>query len=135
MNAALRRLVVERAGERCEYCWLPLALHPAPFQVDHIRARQHGGSDDPGNLALACIHCNRHKGPNIAGVDPETGVAEPLFHPRQDQWLDHFFWSGPILRGLTPVGRATVHTLAINARELVDLRRALAEESLLQYPQ
>ena len=85
------------------------------------------------------VHLKRRgvqrEGPNIAGVDPETGVAEPLFHPRQDQWLDHFFWSGPILRGLTPVGRATVHTLAINARELVDLRRALAEESLLQYPQ
>jgi hypothetical protein len=31
-----------------------------------------GGSDDPDNLALACHHCNLHKGPNLAGVDPRT---------------------------------------------------------------
>ena len=29
---------------------------------------------DEDNLALACAHCNRHKGPNLAGFDPETGM-------------------------------------------------------------
>ena len=40
---------------------LPLR-YPAPFQIDHIIARQHGGTADEQNLALACIHCNRFRG-------------------------------------------------------------------------
>jgi len=51
---------------------LPSAFHPAPFQIDHIIARQHGGKAELENLALSCIHCNRFKGPNVAGVDPDT---------------------------------------------------------------
>src|SRR4051794_18394911 len=31
--------------------------------VEHIVARQHGGADDPDNLALACNRCNASKGP------------------------------------------------------------------------
>jgi 5-methylcytosine-specific restriction endonuclease McrA len=29
--------------------------------IEHIVARQHGGSDDPANLALACPECNSHR--------------------------------------------------------------------------
>ena len=64
--------VRERAHDRCEYCHLPASVYPLPFHVDHIVARQHGGQNVLENLALACLHCNRHKGPNIAGVDPVT---------------------------------------------------------------
>jgi hypothetical protein len=39
------------------------------FHVDRIIARQHGGEAGPENLALACLHCNQHKRPNIAGRD------------------------------------------------------------------
>jgi hypothetical protein len=46
----------------------PSASHPAPFQIDHIIARQHGGATELENLALACIHCNRFKGPNMLGL-------------------------------------------------------------------
>jgi 5-methylcytosine-specific restriction endonuclease McrA len=69
---------------------MPATMHPAPFQIDHIIARQHAGTSDEQNLALACIHCNRFKGPNIAGLDPETGELVRLFHPRTDKWADHF---------------------------------------------
>lgn len=55
---------------------------PFTFSVDHIVARQHGGPTVLENLALACLHCNRHKGPNIAGTDPSTGEIVRLFHPR-----------------------------------------------------
>jgi hypothetical protein len=50
----------------CEYCHLPSRFCPLTFHVDHITPRQHGGSTEPDNLALACLHCNRHKGPNLA---------------------------------------------------------------------
>jgi 5-methylcytosine-specific restriction endonuclease McrA len=36
-----------------------------PFHVEHIVSRQHGGSDDPNGLALACDRCNAYKGPNL----------------------------------------------------------------------
>jgi hypothetical protein len=35
----------------------------------------------------ACLHRNQHKGPNIAGRDPETGEIVQLFHHR---WGEHF---------------------------------------------
>src|SRR5207237_7705073 len=85
-----------------------------PFQLDHITARQHGGSSTLSNLAWTCAHCNLHKGPNLTGIDPLTGIVVPLFNPRSDAWVDHFTWSGGIALGLTPTGRATVRTLAFN---------------------
>jgi hypothetical protein len=45
---------------------------------------QHGGGDDADNLALACPDCNLRKGPNLTGIDPETGAVVRLFHPRRD---------------------------------------------------
>jgi len=73
VNRQLSLHVRERAGERCEYCRLPQSAFPLPFQIDHVRAEKHGGETTEGNLALACTHCNRHKGPDIAGFDAETG--------------------------------------------------------------
>jgi hypothetical protein len=52
-------------------------------------------------LALACFACNNHKGPNIAGVDQNTGDVIRLFHPRRDNWEEHFEWRGASLVGRT----------------------------------
>lgn len=109
---------------------MPSAYHPAPFQIDHIIALQHGGTDAADNLALACIHCNRFKGPNIASVDPGTEEITRLFHPRRDSWKEHFVWDGPELIALTPVGRATISLLLINEPEIVAVRKALHEEGV-----
>jgi HNH endonuclease len=122
------RQIWQRANARCEYCQLPAAFHPAPFQIDHIIARQHGGATEDQNLALACIHCNRFKGPNIAGLDPETGELVRLFHPRTDNWTEHFMWDGPELKGRTQIGRVTIAVLFINDPEVISLRRTLREE-------
>ncbi|WP_410001711.1 HNH endonuclease [Singulisphaera sp. GP187] len=54
------------------------------FHIEHITAKQHGGSDEPENLCVACGRCNSHKkGPNLTGIDPDTGRIEPLFNPRK----------------------------------------------------
>ena len=123
MDPALRRMVVERAGHRCEYCHLQGDHLPsAPFHVEHIIARQHGGDDTPENLALACHRCNLRKGPNLTGLDPETGELSRLFHPRQDHWTTHFaFLRGHII-GRTPVGRTTAALLQMNTPDRVELR-------------
>lgn len=48
------------------------------LQLVPIIAKQHGGTDEASNLSFACIHCNRYKGPNIAGIDPDTGELTRL---------------------------------------------------------
>ena len=134
MDAATRDLVRQRARERCEYCRLRQEHEhdQATFHVEHVVAKQHGGRDDPSNLAFACIHCNLFKGPNIAGLDPDTAQVAPLFNPRRDVWADHFALRGPLIVGLTPVGRTTVYVLAMNARPQLDLRADLLQLGL--YP-
>jgi hypothetical protein len=129
MDADLRELVRERAGNGCEYCRIHQD-HDRFFalQIDHIIAEQHGGKTEPPNLALCCFRCNLHKGPNIAGLDPRTGKLVKLFHPRRHKWTRHFRWEGPYLRGRTPVGRATVVVLAFNHPNAVDLRESLIAE-------
>jgi hypothetical protein len=80
------------------------------------------------NLALCCVHCNLHKGPNLAGVDPLTQELVRLYHPRRDKWRVHFAWLGASLIGLTPVGRTTVRVLAINEPSRISVREALLRE-------
>ena len=51
MDAALRALVQERAGRRCEYCRLHEDDYDLfAFHVEHVIAKQHGGLDDPHAL-------------------------------------------------------------------------------------
>jgi hypothetical protein len=58
MDAALVRLVRQRADGRCEYCRLPQAASGVPFEIDHIIARHHGGRTVAGNLADSCMYFN-----------------------------------------------------------------------------
>jgi hypothetical protein len=108
---------------------MPEFALPLPFQIDHVIAEQHGGLAITGNLAFACPHCNRHKGPNIAGLDPQSGDLVRLFHPREDVWAHHFEFAGPLLSGKTAIGRTTIRVLAINAEDLLLLRVELLEEN------
>jgi hypothetical protein len=130
MAKAVHEAVRARAADRCEYCRLPQAFVRERFQIEHIIARQHGGADSLENLALCCIRCNLHKGPNIAGVDPVTNHLTPLFHPRRDRWEDHFAWRAAELIGLSAIGRATVVVLSINDAQRVALRASLIEEGI-----
>ena len=102
----------------------------AAFHVDHIIPKQHGGSDDPSNLALACYHCNLRKGPNLTGIDPDTGALVPLFHPRQARWEDHFALHETLIVGLTPTGRTTVRVLQMNAVDRMRLRATIRAHRL-----
>jgi hypothetical protein len=130
MERALETLVRRRASDRCEYCQMPQSHDRLPFEIDHIIAENHGGATRAGNLCLCCFACNRHKGPNIAGIDPETRRIVPLFHPRRHKWSRHFRWDGPMLVGLTPNGRATVRVLKINLDHRVGFRAELIAEGV-----
>jgi hypothetical protein len=131
MDESLAEAVRLRANHSCEYCHMPKALYPTiPFPIDHVIARQHGGSTVLSNLALSCLHCNSHKGPNIAGIDPKSKKLTKLFNPRRHKWRRHFRWDGPYLVGRTAVGRVTIAVLAMNAPEFVEVRAALREEGI-----
>jgi hypothetical protein len=104
-----------------------------PHQVDHIIARQHHGSDDLDNLCLCCIRCNLKKGPNIASVDPGTGIIVALFHPRCHSWPEHFsLLQDGRLHGLTAEGRVTVQLMDMNDMSRMSLRSLLLRRG--RYP-
>lgn len=115
--AALRREVVERAGNRCEYCLLPAEVAFYPHEVDHVIAEKHGGATDASNLAFACWRCNRHKGTDLTSFDPQTQRLNPLFNPRTQGWSEHFTHEGERITGLTPEGRTTVALLRLNSED------------------
>jgi hypothetical protein len=104
------------------------------FQQDHIISQKHGGQTALANLAWSCADCNAHKGPDLAGIDPETGKLERLFKPRVDVWEEHFRWDGAELVGKTAVGRVTVKVLQVNLEERVAVRRELMAARLFRVP-
>jgi len=127
MHAAIRGFVRQRAGYRCEY----RHLHEddadfLAFHVEHIVARQHGGSDDPEFLCYACSECNWAKGPNLSGT--LRGKLYPLFNPRRQNWTRHFYWDHTTLVGKTKTGMVTVHVLNINDPSRIMLRENLLFE-------
>jgi hypothetical protein len=125
---SLRSDVQQRAADRCEYCRTPSFAGTVDFHLDHIIARYHGGETTFENLAWACAQCNRYKGTNLAGIDPETRHPALLFNPRIDIWDEHFEVQDSHISGQTPEGRATVSVLRFNDDERVEFRRVLIEK-------
>jgi hypothetical protein len=127
---SLRRLVIERAGNRCEYCLLPqwAALHK--HEPDHLIPHQHDGRTEESNLALACLRCNRYKGPNVGAFDPVTGQLVPLFNPRLHKWSDHFVLEGATIRALTAEARVTIKLFHLNDEDHITERRRLVDSGL-----
>jgi hypothetical protein len=130
MTDSLHQLVKRRANDICEYCQLPQRLTTRPHELDHVIALKHRGPTIASNLVWACFACSRHKSCNIAGVDPATGAIIRLFNPRRHKWSAHFRWEGPVLTGLTAIGRTTVEVLEINLPVRVALRQGLIDEGV-----
>ncbi len=130
MDAALIRLVWQRANGRCEYCLMPQAADDATCEIDHIIARKHSGPTDASNLCLSCYYCNSFKGTDLSSPDPKTRKLTPLFNPRRHKWAKHYRWQGAYLIGRTAVGRVTVVLLHINDDYRVELREGLIEEGV-----
>jgi len=131
VSAGLRRLVAERADNRCEYCLMPQSLSLHRHEPDHIVPIQHGGRTDSYNLSLACIRCNRYKGPNVGSFDPETGKLVPFFNPREQRWKDHFRLNGTVICPLTAEGRVTVKIFRLNDEDRQTERQRMMDIGLL----
>lgn len=127
VSAKLRREVIKRAKGFCEYCRSNSAFSDSPFDVEHIIPIAVGGETVSGNLALSCHGCNLHKSSKTKGFDVISEKTIELFHPRIDNWSEHFVWAEEfsVIAGLTPTGRATVETLRLNRIGLIKQRKLL----------
>ncbi|MGH9753726.1 MAG: HNH endonuclease, partial [Blastocatellia bacterium] len=110
-----------------EYCHTPEGFVPGSFAIEHIIPRSKGGKTILHNLALSCPACNSHKFDKVWGVDPLSQKRVRLFNPRRQRWVTHFEWSDDFTRivGLTSTGRATIATLQMNDKKMINLRRLL----------
>ncbi len=121
----LRRLVIERAAGRCEYCCIKESDTFYGCQIDHIISEKHDGESIESNLALTCAYCNRFKGTDIGSIAKSTGEFVRFYNPRIDDWNDHFRFVNFRILALTPIGETTSNILKFN-----DPDRILERESI-----
>lgn len=101
ISPALRRRVAVWARQRCCYCLTQVEVIGDALEIDHIVPLYAGGKTEESNLCLACSSCNQAKGIQTEAMDPVTGKTVSLFHPRTQNWSDHFQWSQD---GVTIIG-------------------------------
>lgn len=133
MNANIRQIITKRALGRCEYCHYPEKIHSGVLHLGHIIPPQYGGKHTAENRVLCCPNCNLRKSNKINSVDPVTGKTVRFFHPRKDIWDEHFVLHRQtgLIKGLTEIGRATVHELGMNSPAQVNMRLALIQAKFI----
>lgn len=121
------KLLEEHYHGYCEYCLYSQKYTSIKFHNEHIIPLILKGKSEFMNLAKACGYCNGKKATHIEWLDPISQQIVPLFHPRKDEWNDHFEWSADrlLIIGKTPTGRATVELLDMNSAGIVNLRAIL----------
>ncbi len=122
ISRATSKIVMVRAGSRCEYCRVLEYLSSFDYHVDHIIGVQHGGPNSLNNLAYVCSPCNWKKGPNISTILDLNGPLVPLFNPRTQDWFTHFEVKNGVLRPLTLVAEATIKLLELNLPNKIEER-------------
>lgn len=108
----------------CEYCLIAEADTFYGCEVDHIISLKHGGSTEPGNLAYACVLCNRAKGSDVGSI-ATSGEFTRFFNPRTDRWSEYFRIEGATIRPLTPIGEVTARILSFNESARIHEREEL----------
>lgn len=128
----LRRLVVNRASNLCEYCLIHSQDTFWGCEIDHIISLKHGGATIADNLAYACSFCNRNKGSDLGSIFAPTGELVRFFNPRIDRWAHHFRLNGVMIEFLTAIGEVTVRILQFNENDRLLERQVLV--SVGRYP-
>ncbi len=123
----IKKIVRLRAKNCCEYCLSQEKFATQQFSIEHIFPVSKGGKTILENLALACQGCNNYKYNKIEGYDQLSNQIVSLYHPRKQNWLEHFRWNNnyDLMIGLTPTGRVTINVLRLNREGLVNLRQIL----------
>jgi hypothetical protein len=124
--------VIERAKNRCEYCFLPADQASSPHQIDHLIPVKGVSKSMLDILCLCCAKCYRLRAGRYNFTDPESGELVRVFNPRLDDWNEHFRLADGRLDGLTAMGRATAQLLQFNSVDQIRERQVLVERHL--YP-
>jgi hypothetical protein len=61
IRLATRLAIYHRDGFTCAYCGRSADEHGVPLTLDHIKACELGGTNEPSNLITCCQHCNSSK--------------------------------------------------------------------------
>ena len=134
VSANIRLQVKERAIYCCEYCKLPELFSFIGFELDHIIPLKHGGNNNFDNLAWACAVCNNCKGTDVGTfLLPDLDLIR-FYHPRLDNWEDHFELSRPMITPKTNIGEATIKIFQFNHPNRLDEREALCEAGFFPPP-
>ena len=66
----LRKQILQRDRYLCQHCWRanPPRITQAK-EVDHIKPKAKGGTDDPSNLEAICTPCHRAKSARDQGKE------------------------------------------------------------------
>lgn len=122
-----REAVSKRAQGLCEYCQSQEIYSNSTFEVEHILPISKSGQTVLENLAFACSGCNKFKSDRISGFDAQSKINVEFYHPRKDDWHEHFAWNEDFTEivGKTAKGRVTVKMLKLNRKNLVNLRGVL----------
>ncbi len=111
---SLKKQVIERANNRCEYCLQADVFAYISHQIDHIISIKHGGQNNFDNLAYACFQCNINKGSDIGTMLLPDRTFIRLYNPRSDIWQDHFEIANGVIYAKTTIGQATIKVLDFN---------------------
>lgn len=60
----------------------------------------------------------------FSGLDPKTKKLTRLFHPRLDDWSDHFANRSGEITGLSAIGRTSASLLRMNEDGRLELRES-----------
>lgn len=111
---------MERDGETCRYC----GSKDGPFHIDHVMPWSRGGSNDAGNLVVACSTCNIEKSdrtPEEMGWHtlPIKRVPKLIKQPKacDPNWMQFASQSE-----LEDLNRLAVEVEKIKAEQSLDLR-------------
>jgi hypothetical protein len=134
LNQELRRLVAKRANYLCEYCIISEKDTILGCAIDHIISIKHGGLSNIDNLAYCCVYCNRFKGSDIGSIIVDKKVFFRFYHPRWDNWEEHFMLNNSVIDPLTEIGEVTARILGFNDQPRLLERQLLIEKKRYSCP-
>lgn len=79
----IRKRILARDKHLCQPCKRSGRLTPGN-QVDHIRPKAQGGTDDEGNLEVSCLACHTEK-----TIRENGGTPRPRITIGSDGWPVH----------------------------------------------
>lgn len=87
--------IFERDKFICQYCDLDASKDfglwwTANLNIDHIKPKKHGGSDDPDNLAVACRACNLYKGSTDCNSIAEARKIVQQKKEQSKKWFEKY---------------------------------------------